>query len=525
MRGGPKLEPKVKALPTLWGKTPSERFREFCVRFLRHQQGPLAGKPVILADWQMAIVSQLLDTVNDKGLRKYREAFITLARRNGKTVLCACLALFELYYGEEGGEIIGAAGDRAQAMLAYTTARKMVEACPELAQVTQIYIRQLVVPCRMNSTYRVVSSDAPRQHGINVSFALIDELHAHKNRQLYDALRTGTGSRAQPIIMVVSTATDDPHSVMAEMYRYACQVRDGVIADETFLPVIHSAPLEADPFNEATWALANPALGTFRDLDEFRIYARQAKEIPGRMASFRALYLNQMFSGADKRWLALDQWDACQVDTQEDWTGQRVFVGLDLSATTDLTAMVLLKPDGEGGYDVRAEYWAPEDTIKLRTARDHVPYQVWHEMGRLRVTPGNSVDYSFVEARLREVCAEMDVAEIAFDPWNARGMTSKLLGEGFPIVEVQQSYLNLTDAAKTLERMILSRALRHDGHPILRWNVSNTVANLDAQGNIMPSKKRSYERIDGVSALVTALARALVDTGASVYESRGLLTV
>lgn len=210
MKAGPKAQPTSSSLPRLRARTPSARFAEFCRRFLRHQQGPLAGKPVMLADWQMEIIRPLLDTVDELGLRRYRTAFITVARRNGKTVLAACLALYELYYGETGGEIIGAAGDRQQAHLAFDVASKMVEAASELASATLIYRRQLVVPFR-GSTYRVVSSDAPRKHGINASFILIDELHAHRDRRLYDALATGTGSRAQPLVVVISTATDDPH--------------------------------------------------------------------------------------------------------------------------------------------------------------------------------------------------------------------------------------------------------------------------------------------------------------------------
>jgi phage terminase large subunit-like protein len=197
---------------------------------------------------------------------------------------------------------------------------------------------------------------------------------------------------------------------------------------------------------------------------------------------------------------------------------RRAFLGLDLSTTTDLSALVCLLPEGDG-YQVKAEFWCPADHIAERSRRDRVPYALWVDQGYLHATPGNVIDYSAIEARLHQVMAEYEVVEIGVDPWNARQLVAKLQGDGLPAVEVPQTMANLTSASKALETLILSGKLHHDGHPILRWNVSNAVADVDGNGNTKASKKRSVERIDGVSALCTALARALVVTG-SVYESR-----
>jgi phage terminase large subunit-like protein len=534
VRAGPKPQPTASTLPRLRARLPSARFAEFCRRFLTHSQGPLAGSPLFLRPWQREIARALLDTRDERGLRRYRVAFITMARRNGKTVLCAALALFELYYGEAGGEIIGAAGDRQQAHLAFDTARKMVEASPPLEAVSLIYRRQLVVPHR-GSTYRVVSSDAPRQHGINVSFAIIDELHAHKDRRLFDALSTATGSRAQPLIVVISTATDDPHSVMAELYDYALKVRDGIVPDDAFLPIIFSVPMDRDPWDETAWPLANPALGDFRDLTEFRIAARQAKEIPGREAAYRSLYLNQMFTGAASRWLDVGAWDACAtasrddmqlariVDDRENGRGlplRRAFIGLDLSTKVDLSALVILMPDDAGNYDVRAEFFVPADNIARRAQADRVPYPQWVRDQWITATPGNVIDWGVIRARLLALMRDYDVVEIAADPWNAAGFIAELQRDGLPAFEQSQAMAALTSACKELEALVLSQKLTHDGNPVLRWCVSNAVADVDANGNLRPSKKRSTERIDGVSALLNALARALVHAGPSVYESR-----
>jgi phage terminase large subunit-like protein len=198
---------------------------------------------------------------------------------------------------------------------------------------------------------------------------------------------------------------------------------------------------------------------------------------------------------------------------------------LDLSATTDLTALVLVVPDGQGAYDVRAEFWCPDEKLTERGRSDKVPYPLWVQQGYLHVTDGRSVDYGAVEARITELMTEWEIAEIAVDPWNARDLTTRLKSAGAPVIEVAQTMANLSSGAKALETLILSSKIRHDGHPVLRWNISNAVAETDNNGNVRPSKKKSYERIDGVSALVTALSRAILDEGESIYASRGVLVL
>jgi phage terminase large subunit-like protein len=253
-----------------------------------------------------------------------------------------------------------------------------------------------------------------------------------------------------------------------------------------------------------------------------RTTARQAKEIPGREQAFRQLYLNQWGTTAAPRWIALPAWDAC-ASTQALPAG-RTILGLDLSSTTDLSALVLLVPDADGGYDVRAEFWCPQERLAERARVDRVPYPVWVQQGKLTATPGNSVDYSYIEARIMALMAEREIVEVAVDPWNARDLTTRLLSNSVPVVEVAQTLANLTSGSKAMETLILSRKLRHDGHPLLRWNISNAVQDMDGNGNVKPSKKRSHERIDGVSALVTALSRAIVLSGESVYATRGVLS-
>jgi phage terminase large subunit-like protein len=539
IRPGTKEAPTATALPRLHAKTPSGRFLEFCSRFLVHVKGPLTGQPVVFARWQIdRVIRPLFDTRLPDGRRQYRVCYLTCPRKQGKSTIGAAIALYLLYAdGEGGAEIISAASSADQAAIIFDTARSMVERSPALREMTMIYRRELRLPS-LGASYRVISAEAGTAHGLNLSGCVIDELHVWPDRALYDALTTSTGGRAQPVTFIATTAGDREHSIGAEVHRHAEQVRDGIVADPQLLPVIFAAPDDADWQDEAVWHACNPAIASgFRDLDEMRSAARHAQDVPGREASFRRLYLNQWGTAAAERWLPLAAWDACKVPpavgiydparkTDLVASGRRAVLGLDLSTTTDLTALVIVLPDDEGGFDIRAEFWCPADSIAARARNDRVPYPLWVQQGHLTATAGNSVDYGFIEARIMALMDERDIVEVAVDPWNARDLTTRLKSNGVPVVEVQQTMANLSSGAKALETLVLSRKLRHDGHPVLRWNVSNAVADRDSNDNLKPSKKRSHERIDGVSALVTALARAIVRPQAeSVYEHRGVIVL
>jgi phage terminase large subunit-like protein len=483
-----------------------------------------------VAPWQRReLITPIFGTFGKDGRRQYRTAFVSLPRRNGKSSIAAGIALYLLVADDEPGSyVVSAAANREQARVVFDVAAKMVEASPALSAMCQVYRGEIVIPST-GSRYKVLSRDSKPQHGMDLHGVIVDELHAHRDADLYRVLTSSTGSRRQPLTFVITTASSDVHSIAAEVYTYSEQVRTGVLTDPSWFSVVYAAPPDADPWSEATWRACNPALRSgFRSLDELRTAARQAQAVPAREATFRTLYLNQWFTAVESRWLDLGAWDRLSASRTQSFEAaamsvspsRRVFLGLDLSTTTDLTALVLLLPRDDGdGYDVRAEFWVPADSIAQRSHQDRVPYVLWSEQGHLHATPGNTVDYSAIEKRLHELMAEYEVVELAVDPWNARGFIAQLQADGVPAVPVEQTVRNLSSAAKELERLVLAGQLHHDGHPIARWCVSNAVADVDGNGNLKPSKKRSTERIDFVSALVTALARALVVTG-SVYEGR-----
>jgi phage terminase large subunit-like protein len=296
--------------------------------------------------------------------------------------------------------------------------------------------------------------------------------------------------------------------------------------------VIYAAPADADPWDEAVWRACNPALGRFRSLEELRAAAVTAQAVPGREASFRRFYLNQWGQASEARWLDVEAWDACREaldgsrsasDGGGRYVGiplQRAFLGLDLASTQDLTALAIVRPGADGTVALRVEFWVPSDTIALRERRDRVPYAQWVAEGWLSVTPGNTTDYQFIEQRLYTLMRELDIAEVGADPWNGKDLLTRAYANGVPIVEVPQTTAHLSAASKALETLILNGRLRHDGNPVMRWCVANCVVDTDANGNLRPSKKRSTEKIDGVSATVSALARWLVAAGPSVYDQR-----
>jgi phage terminase large subunit-like protein len=430
-----------------------------------------------------------------------------LPRKNGKTELAAALAIyFLLFDGEIGGEVYSAATDRDQAALVFNAAAAMIQNAPELFAICEIiHSQKRIVHRASGSVYRAISAEAYSKHGFNASVVIYDELHAAPNRELWDVLATSQGARAQPLLMAITTAGYDRHSILWELYQHAKKVAEHPALDPTFLPILYEAPIDAEWTDERVWHAANPALGDFRSLEEMRIMCARAQEIPAQENTFRRLYLNQWTEQAS-RWIQMAAWEACRrpVDRQA-LRGRQCYVGMDLSSTTDLTALVAVFPDADG-CDVLAHCFVPGDRIRERSKRDRVPYDQWARDGHLTAIPGATVDYEVVRATLLGWCAEFDVRMVAYDPWNATDLVSRLeKQDSLTCVAMRQTYASLSAPTKSLEKAILSQQLRHSGDPVLRWCVSNVAIETDPAGNLKPSKSASTERIDAVVALIMAV--------------------
>jgi phage terminase large subunit-like protein len=362
--------------------------------------------------------------------------------------LAAALAVyFLLFDGEIGGEVYSAAADKDQAALVFNVAAQMIRNDPELlAQCEIVDSMKRIVHRKSGSFYRAISAEAYSKHGFNASVIIYDELHAAPNRELYDVLTTSQGARSQPLMLAISTAGYDRHSILWELYAHAKKVAENPSLDPTFLPILYEAPVDADWTDEKVWKHANPALGDFRSLEEMRVAAARAKEIPAQENTFRRLYLNQWTEQAS-RWISMPAWDACRPKEGIDRAtlrGQQCYIGMDLSTTKDLTALVAVFPDEDGGFAVLPHFFVPQESIRDRETRDRVPYGTWAREDYLTATPGNIVDYEAVRKQLNAWAAEFDVREIAFDPWNAAGLVAQLEGQdGFTCVSMRQGFAGI----------------------------------------------------------------------------------
>lgn len=486
-------------------------------------EGERAGEPFQLELWQQAIVANLFAWVDGDGLRRYREAFVFVPRKNGKTPLVAGIAMCILFTDlEPGAQLYSAAADKEQAAILFRHASQMVAREPELLRLSRIYRSYKSIEYVGQGYFKALSADAHTKHGSNVSFAAIDELHAHPNADLMDVLATGTASRRQPLIVVITTADWDRPSACNEKYDYASKVRDGIIVDPAFFPCIYEAKPDADWTDPAVWAAANPNLDVSVKRDYLVRECQRAQESPVYENTFKRLHLNIKTEQA-VRWISMAAWDAGNsMYHADDLHGQACYAGLDLSTKTDLSALVLYFPEEA---KVLAFFWAPADKARNRERRDRVPYLTWAKEGFIELTPGNVIDYAFIRRRLNELKADYNIQEIAYDPWSATQLALQLQDEdGFTMVEFRQGYASMSEPVKTLEAMIVGGKIRHDGNPVLRWMASNCAATIDAAENMKLDKKKSSDRIDGIVALTMAVGRAMVATQEtqSVYETRGI---
>lgn len=504
-------KPRRRPKWTRKGLTRSERVIAY-VESLKLTSGRWAGKPFRLRDWQKDAIRRIYEPATAKRTRRVRTALITMGRKNGKTQTAAALALCHLCgpESEPRGEVYSAASDRNQAARVFREMEAFVLADEALA--ARINVQRFAKKLEVlsgdgaGSTYEALSSDARKAHSLSPSFVVCDELAQWPNRELYDNLITGTGARAEPLVVVISTQTPDTRHVMSELTHYGSQINAGVIDDPSFAAIIYAVPMEADPWDEANWKLANPALGDFLSLEQMRIAAERAQRMPAAEAAFRNLHLNQQVE-SETRFLNSTDWEACSAPVDaEDMRGRKCWGGLDLASTTDLTAFVLVFPDDSGCYDVLAWFWVPNDRLRDRADRDRVPYPQWRDQGLLEAPAGRALDKRFVARKLIELAGRYDIAGIGYDRWRIEDLKVLLAEEGasLPLKDFGQGYRDMGPAVDALETAVLRRKLRHS-HPILTWCASNAVTTADPAGARKLAKDRSLERIDGLVALAMAI--------------------
>lgn len=489
------------------------------------------GKPFILREWQRRFIRDVYDRKTPEGRRQVRRAVFSVARKNGKTALIAAIVLAHLIGPEKiiNGEIYSAANEREQAAIVFKMAAQFVRAEPELMAVLKVVDSTKTITCYSNgSFYRAISAEAGSKHGLNPSVVIYDELAQAKNRALYDVLDTAMGAREEPLFIVISTQSNDPQHILSQL------IDDGLNdEDPTTVTHLYQVPMEVENiYDEEVWKLANPALDDFRSLADLRSFADRAKRMPSFEAPFRNLYLNQR-TDAQTPLIPVAEWKACRHDGPLLIKGEKVFLGLDLSSTTDLTALVAVSADD--GDRVAAWFWKPGDLLEEHEKRDHKPYPLWEKQGFLEAPPGRAIDYGFVVRRIGEIVKDYDVVALAFDRWRIEQILQKFtdadipayvegkdaaINGGIRLIPHGQGFKDMAPAIDAMETSIINRTFRQDGHPILADNFSNATVSMDPAGNRKLNKSATRFRIDGAIATTMAIGckTALLQSTKKEYQ-------
>lgn len=518
-----------------------QRVITFIEKYCRHHKGEWSGRPLILEPWQKSILLSAFGWIRADGTRRFRTMYMEVARKNGKSELAGALGLYLLLGDHEpGAEVYSTATKKDQARIVWKTAAEMVKKSPELKRFIKCYQSSLVVE-RNSSSFQPLSAESNTLDGLNPHGNIVDELHAHRDRGVWDVLDSAMGSRRQPMTIAITTAgIYDQDGIGWTMHDYAQKVLEQTFDDDDFFAFI-AAPDEGDkPFDETTQQKANPNWGVSVKLDYMAKQAVKAQRQTGFFNEYTTKHLNS-WTQQVKRWLNMEKWNACEPATPPLANARELAIvrekllngricrgGLDLSSKLDLTAFVLEFENDSNEIELICRFWLPESRVDETLKKGQRFYETWVREGWLKTTPGDVIDYEFIRAEINELSETYKIKEIAFDPWNAVDIATRLTGDGITMVEVRQGYRTLSEPSKDIEARIIQGKVRHHNDPILRWNAANAVVITDPTGSIKPDKAKATEKIDGIAAWVMARSRSIVaiETDESPYSgSRGFLSL
>jgi len=522
---------------------------------LKHTKGQFRGKPFELLPWEKQVVQDVYGTLKPDWTRQYKYVYIEIPKKNGKSELAAAAALYQTFAdGEMTGEIYGCAADKDQASLVFNVAIGMIDQAPALLKRVKIVeSMKKIIDHKTGSIYRAESAEAYTKHGLNVSACIFDELHAQPNRDLWDVMTFGAGdARRQPIWWIITTSGDDPDRVSIgwEQHEKALKILSGEIIDPTWYVIIFNYEGD-DIYNEENWYKANPSLDTTIQIDSIREAAEKAKVNPAEERLFRWLRLNQWITTKLTTWQPIDLFDQTVGEwSRSDLAGKDCYIGLDLSTTTDLSALCgIFPPQGEQlDWRVIWDPFIPADNMQERIRNDHVPYDIWLKSGYLTATQGNIIDYTEIHKRILLWKTLYNVKEVDADRAFATMLLQELTIDGLTCVDVPQTFVSLTDPLNQTEILLkgkppegdlkiasgtlLTGNMTHENNLVAKWCFGNTSIATNGQGFIKYVKEHKgksvdrTKRIDCIAALITGMARArFYKSSKSVYESRGLITL
>lgn len=486
------------------------------------------GRPFILLDWQWKdVIGPLFGWRAPDGKRRFREAYIEIPKGAGKSLLCSGIALYMLIGdGRYGAEVHCAASDKIQAETVYAASAKMVDNSPTLRRRLQVNPSTKRILLKSKRTrnpiaiMRPLSKVSGSSEGLKSHCMIVDECHILKDRNFFGSLRYATTKRDNPdhdngLLLIITTAGNDRKSIGWDEHEKARKYLDGIVEYEDYHAVIYAADEDDDPFSEATWRKANPSIGITTDLSEVRQAALKAQHSKSELYRFKRYRLNLWVLGQVDGWLPMDKWLAATPPRSlKELLKKACWAGLDLSSTEDITALVLVFPDGEGNYDLHPYFWCPEETVIARTQSQNVPYQKWVDEGYIETTPGSAVDYHFIVQRIQEIRGEFTVKSVALDKgWQGQGVCNDLMDAGCNVVPFGMGFDSMSIPSKAFEGLVRSGKLRHN-NPVLTWMASNATVVTNSYDQIRPCKRKSTEKIDGIIGSIIAVARAAEDGAA-----------
>lgn len=512
-----------------------ERVCQF-VELCPHVKGPLASKGELLKleDWQVFILTTAFGWVDKDGNRRFRRVYIEVPRGNGKSALSSPLGLYMLAMdGEEGSEVYSAATTRDQARIVFRTAQAMARKMPQFRNRFGVEVpAQAITQLSSNSTFQALSADGHSLDGLNIHLAIVDELHAHRTRDVYDVLESGMGKRPQSLLWAITTAGSNKHGICYSVRDYALKVLSGSVKDsasEGTFAIVYTIDEGDDPFEEETVRKANPNWGISVDPTSVMQLAGRAAQVATDRANFLTKHLD-VWVDANEALFDTEHWRACEDRAldEADFAADDCVIALDLASKVDIAAKVNVyrrEVQGRDHFFVFPSFFLPQAAIEESR---HPMYRGWEMQGDIQATPGETTDFQIIEDEIRGEAAGRTIRGVVADPWQATYLLQNLQKDRFPAEEYRQTVANLSEATKTLDALMRERRICHPGNAVLNWMIGNVVGHYDAKENVFPRKELPANKIDGAVALIMGLGwfvRESEESGPSYLEDSDLVVL
>jgi len=503
----------------------ASRICEF-IELLPHIKGEWArhGKRIELQPWQVFILTCVFGWVSKvTGLRRFKTAYNELPRKSGKSSLSSGVGIYCLCAdGEAGSDVYSAATTRDQAKIVWQDAWHMVERSPGLKKAFGVSTTaHAISQISTASKFQALSAEGNSLDGLNIHCAIVDELHAHRTRKVFDVLETAMGARTQPLLWLITTAGSDRSGICYEQRTYLTRILDGVVKDETYFGVIYTIDDGDDWTDAAVHAKANPNYGISVFPDDLERLCLKAQKMPSAQNNFLTKRLS-VWVNADVALFSMTAWEACADPSLsiDQFRGEPCWVGIDLAPRRDFSELLVLFRRDEHYYPFVRHYLSEQEVEESENSQ----FAGWARDGWIRTNPGNVTDYGAIEDDLKELSHDLQINEVCFDPFSAHQFATRMQEQGFPMIEIRARVENFSEPTKKLEALMAEGKIHHDGDPVLTWMLSNVVGHYDRKDNVYPVKERPENKIDGAIALIMALSRAMVGSGVqakSIYETRG----